>query len=210
MANDKLILRTLNSPWLTPTPDFTKGTVLTHVELDNNFIYLRGEVIYSGSVTSGMTILHKINGDVISYDNGQNNLVINREYQIQSGDTVAYIVNNTQPSITLDDKTNCIITIFEGELESTYIFTRGKGNWGFLGGGDEVLDSDFILLKRGVYHDNFSTTIYIDSNQLDNCITCTGTSVEEKIVEYINTKLPPYTKSQNDSDIWIEFTDINA
>lgn len=41
--NNKLILRTLNSPY----NDTTKGSVLSHDDVDNNFIFLKGEVIYT-------------------------------------------------------------------------------------------------------------------------------------------------------------------
>ena len=41
MNNNNLILRTVNSPWTTPTADFTKNSVLSHINVDNNFIYLR-------------------------------------------------------------------------------------------------------------------------------------------------------------------------
>tara|TARA_R110000772_G_scaffold17946_2_gene49843 strand:+ start:2366 stop:7147 length:4782 start_codon:yes stop_codon:yes gene_type:complete len=67
MPNNRLILRSIQSPWVTPIPDVTKGSVLTHEELDENQIYLRGEVIYD-AVQSGNTVfLYKINGDNLSF-----------------------------------------------------------------------------------------------------------------------------------------------
>jgi hypothetical protein len=68
MANNKLILRTLNSPWIIPTPDFTKNSVLTHADVDNNFIYLKGELIYDGSIVGSDLILQKVNGGNITVD----------------------------------------------------------------------------------------------------------------------------------------------
>ena len=68
MANNRLILRMVNSPWLLPTPDLTKGSVLTHAELDNNFIYLKGEDIYDGENQNGSLVLKKINGQNIIID----------------------------------------------------------------------------------------------------------------------------------------------
>ena len=62
MANNRLILRTLNSPWIVPAPDVTKGSVLTHSEVDNNFIYLKGESIYSVSSSPSAITLNKVNG----------------------------------------------------------------------------------------------------------------------------------------------------
>jgi hypothetical protein len=59
--NTNLILRTVTSPF----GDFTKGSVLSQAELDNNFIYLKGNIIYT-ALTSGTTFtLKKINGDDI-------------------------------------------------------------------------------------------------------------------------------------------------
>src|SRR5690242_16890801 len=66
MANDKLILRSKNSPFVGPYVDINKGSVLSHGELDDNFIYLKGHIIYTGD-TSGSTLnLDKLNGNTLS------------------------------------------------------------------------------------------------------------------------------------------------
>tara|TARA_R110000772_G_scaffold17946_3_gene49848 strand:+ start:3592 stop:5622 length:2031 start_codon:yes stop_codon:yes gene_type:complete len=70
MANNKLILRSLQSPWVTPTSDVTKGSVLTHAELDDNQIYLRGELIRDVSESGGTVTLHKINGSDLIFNAG--------------------------------------------------------------------------------------------------------------------------------------------
>ena len=71
MSSNKLILRSIKSPWVTPTPDVTKGSVLTHEELDNNFIYLRGELIYDiTSPSAGFITFKKINGQNLSFSGG--------------------------------------------------------------------------------------------------------------------------------------------
>jgi len=70
MATNKLILRALSSPWVTPIPDVTKGSVLTHVELDNNQIYLRGEIIHDTTVSGNSVTLHKINGNDFTFEVG--------------------------------------------------------------------------------------------------------------------------------------------
>ena len=41
--NNKLILRTLTSPF----DDTTNGYTLTHNDVDNNFLYLKGQLIYT-------------------------------------------------------------------------------------------------------------------------------------------------------------------
>ncbi len=68
--NTKLILRTLTSPFPTPYSDITKGSVLSHADVDNNFIYLKGQTIYSAESVSQTVVLHKLNGDVIQFNVG--------------------------------------------------------------------------------------------------------------------------------------------
>ena len=68
MANNRLILRKMTSPWVTRHMDITRSTTLTHVELDSNFVYLKGEVITSVSVDGNTLILNKINGNTIDVD----------------------------------------------------------------------------------------------------------------------------------------------
>ena len=79
MSNN-LTLRTLTSPY----GDNTKGSVLSQGELDSNFIYLKGEVIYSAETINGAVNLKKYNGNDISFDtNGAGNM-----WHIPSGSTV--------------------------------------------------------------------------------------------------------------------------
>ena len=70
MPNNNLILRTLISPWITPTPDITKSSVLKHIDVDNNFIYLRGELIYSATTVGNLVTLKKINGNDLYFNVG--------------------------------------------------------------------------------------------------------------------------------------------
>ena len=63
MPNNKLILRSVNSPWVTPFNDITTGSVLSWGDVDNNFIYLKGELIYSALTSGSDLILKKINGN---------------------------------------------------------------------------------------------------------------------------------------------------
>ena len=60
MPNNKLILRSINSPWVTPFNDITTGSVLSWGDVDNNFIYLKGELIYSALTSGSDLILKKI------------------------------------------------------------------------------------------------------------------------------------------------------
>lgn len=64
--NSKLILRTLTSPFATPYTDQTKGSVLSWDDVDNNFIYLKGQSIYSGNTSGANLILNQLNGDSVT------------------------------------------------------------------------------------------------------------------------------------------------
>jgi hypothetical protein len=68
MPNNKLILRTLTSPWGAPFTDFTKNSVLTFQDLDNNQIYLKGELIYTATTSDKVVTFSKIGGETINLD----------------------------------------------------------------------------------------------------------------------------------------------
>jgi peptidoglycan hydrolase CwlO-like protein len=52
----------MGSPWRTQHSDITRGTTLTHADLDNNFIFLKGEVIDSARLDGETLKLTKICG----------------------------------------------------------------------------------------------------------------------------------------------------
>ena len=56
-----LILRTVASPY----GDTTLGSVLSQQNVDNNFINLKGELIYTASTSSNNLYLDKISGEQI-------------------------------------------------------------------------------------------------------------------------------------------------
>lgn len=64
--NNKLILRTENSPY----GDITKGSVLSQSDLDNNQIFLKGEIIYTAETGVGIITLKKYNGNDIVFSAG--------------------------------------------------------------------------------------------------------------------------------------------
>jgi len=68
MATNRLVLRSTGSPYTFPLPDIVKGSVLSWSEVDNNFIFLKGLDIKSGSVSGTDLILERINGSNISID----------------------------------------------------------------------------------------------------------------------------------------------
>ena len=61
--NNNLILRTLTSPY----GDITRGTVLSQSDVDNNFIFLKGSLIYTATSENGVVTLTKNNGDTLSW-----------------------------------------------------------------------------------------------------------------------------------------------
>ena len=64
--NNFLILRTLVSPY----SDTTKGSVLSQAELDDNFIYLKGNIIYTAITDNGLVTLKKYNGEDLTFSGG--------------------------------------------------------------------------------------------------------------------------------------------
>ena len=68
MANKNLILRKLTSPYIGNLADITKLSVLTHSDVDNNFIFLKGEDIITGSTSGTSIVLTQVNTDIIEID----------------------------------------------------------------------------------------------------------------------------------------------
>ena len=68
--NNNLILRTLSSPFPPPYSDTTRGSVLSQADVDNNFIYLKGQIIYSAETNGSNILLKKINGEELVFDLG--------------------------------------------------------------------------------------------------------------------------------------------
>ncbi len=59
-----IILRILNSPYAN---DLTRNAVLSHQDVDNNFIYLKGHIIYEAENNGGLVTLKKYNGETITF-----------------------------------------------------------------------------------------------------------------------------------------------
>lgn len=64
-----LNLRKVKSPY----NDITKGSVLSQEEVDNNFIKLKGDSIFSSSTDNGVVSLMKLNGETIEFTGGTTN-----------------------------------------------------------------------------------------------------------------------------------------
>jgi hypothetical protein len=101
---NNLILRTTNSPY----GDVNKGSVLSQGELDENFVSLKGEVIYTGETQNDQVILKKYNGHNISFPvsnvthwlEGTSKTVGSTETVVISGD---YVLRNSQLYLLSDN-----------------------------------------------------------------------------------------------------------
>ena len=89
--NNNLILRTLNSPY----GDVNKNSVLSQADVDNNFIFLKGQLIYTATSESGTVTLTKNNGDTISFEGGGGTGSTGTSYWTANTDSITAITTNT-------------------------------------------------------------------------------------------------------------------
>ena len=66
--SENLNLRGTNSPFTGIYQDINKGAVLTHTELDQNFITLKGHIVYDATVDVNTITLKKLNGQDLTID----------------------------------------------------------------------------------------------------------------------------------------------
>lgn len=85
--SDRLILRAVESPFLVPYNDNTKGNVLSHTELDNNFLYLKGNIIYTAETSGSFVTLKKLNGEDFTFEVGSSGGGGGGDYYWTSGST---------------------------------------------------------------------------------------------------------------------------
>ena len=105
MANKHLILRTLNSPYVGNANDITRNSVLSHNDVDNNFVFLKGEDVLTASTNETKIILHKVNSDTIELDLGS---------MINGQDT--YTTGSTLIGSTLVFNTNEVLSAYTVDL----------------------------------------------------------------------------------------------
>jgi len=93
---NNLTLRTLNSPY----GDNTKGSVLSQADLDNNFIFLKGNIIYTAITSDDNVTLKTYNGNDITFQiggttgsSGTDIYVTGGSYNQSTG--IATFINNT-------------------------------------------------------------------------------------------------------------------
>jgi hypothetical protein len=155
MANDRLILRSLISPWVTPIQDLTKSSVLTHDEVDNNFIYLRGELIYTAQTVGSTVTLKKINGNDLSFNVGSGGGSGSTGGYWTTGGTDNTALRSVFGNNTINgDSTSSVIageanTLGAGPSDDTdgsYIFSNGSRI--ISGGTGAIIGGRFNLLSN--------------------------------------------------------------
>lgn len=92
MIQDRLILRDNTSPFVGQYADITQGSVLSWDQLDGNFIYLKGNIIYSASTNGNLLSLIKLNGETIEipYTGSGDTSVHNNLLGLQGGQDNEY------------------------------------------------------------------------------------------------------------------------
>jgi hypothetical protein len=119
--NNYLILRTLISPY----GDTTKGSVLSQSELDDNFIFLKGNVIYTALTDNGIVTLKKYNGEDLVFSGGTGGGGTGSDSYWTSGSTGAYSIISINDS-GLDATANYAVAINHATLASgIYSFAAG-------------------------------------------------------------------------------------
>ena len=116
MATNRLVLRSTASPYTFPLPDIVKGSVLAWDEVDNNFIFLKGLDIRSGSVSGSDLILNRINGD---------NLTIDLSAFTGGSGTDVFVTGGTYIGNTLEFTNNSGGTFNVTGITSTDYYTTG-------------------------------------------------------------------------------------
>jgi hypothetical protein len=124
MPNNKLILRSVNSPWVSPFNDITTGSVLSWADVDNNFIYLKGELIHSGYTNNNQLILQKINGNSLSISGFTNdNFFTTGGTYNPINESIDFIGNSSETTFSID-----VSELLTGRvIGKNYIFVAAKG-----------------------------------------------------------------------------------
>ena len=127
MANTRLILRTLTSPWVTPVADITKNSVLSLDDVDNNFIYLRGELIASAGFSGGNVVITKINGStvVVPTGAGSNTFVTGGTYDVNT--SVVTLNRNDDLNVIISGLTDTVVTGFTYDNANNIILSQSNG-----------------------------------------------------------------------------------
>ena len=154
MPNTNLILRTLTSPY----GDNTLNSVLSHADLDNNFIYLKGGIIKDVSLLGANLILTKIDDTTLSVN--LNNIITGTGSATVTGGTydnntgIATFTNSTGGTFNVSGFTtgstgDSLYWYSENATPPTVApSATGVGSIA-LGDGAEALSSDMFVYGTG-------------------------------------------------------------
>ena len=176
----KLILRAVTSPY----DDITKGSVLSHQELDTNQINLKGELIYTANSENNVITFQKINGGTIqvpfisgsggtstfitggTYSNGTTELTNNTGGSISiTGYSTGYTLTSNEIVDVLDYTPLSADTFVTGGTYSdgTAIFTNNINETFNVGGFFTALD-DIHTTGFTFDNGNYNLTIFNSDN----------------------------------------------
>jgi len=172
-----LTLRTLTSPY----NDTTKGSVLSQAELDNNFIGLKGEVIYSAQTSGNNVTLKKYNGNDINFNLASFTDVFVTGGTYSSG--TAIFTNNTGGTFSVSgfstgSGSDIFVTGATYNNANQFTFTNNTGGTfsvsfnqvsGFTVNGNLVVTGDTSLqafsATTGYLYSSGTTILQVDGNQ---------------------------------------------
>jgi hypothetical protein len=110
----KLCLRELNSPY----GDMCRNSTLSFADLDQNFIYLKGELVKSAKIENGVLILTKINDQTLEID--LNVLTQSNQQSLRVlSDTTDDIKNKFNTDVT---NINTTINDFKSDVENNSVW----------------------------------------------------------------------------------------
>lgn len=175
MPNNKLILRSVNSPWVSPFNDITTGSVLSWADVDNNFIYLKGEIIHSGYTSGNSLILEKINGNTINLDLEQFGDEGNRWYV--PANEVVEVPSNYQSFIYGDLYLEGLVKLNDN---SQLVVLNGDiiMNGGSISGNGTTLLVDLPMFDTKLVNGYFDSGILSLVDNTNNIITVNLSSLE--------------------------------
>lgn len=116
MSQDRLILRDTQSPFTGQYADITQGSVLSWAQMDGNFIYLKGETIYSATTVNGSVTLKKLNGNDISFPLDISLSGLSEIYYPLTGNPAGYLTQDEVLSFSASTEFPVV-----GEAETIYI-----------------------------------------------------------------------------------------
>ena len=161
MAN-KLILRSKQSPFTGQFSDINKGSVLSHNELDNNFINLKGNLIYTAETIGNVLHLQKIDGTSIEVEIPNSSGGTSGDTFIETGYTIGDTI-----ILERNDGVNIEVPIPHAYISGdTFIETGYTINNELVLERNDGIDISILLPSGGTTADTFIESGYTVDNLL--------------------------------------------